>query len=291
MKNFFGKIFFVTVLAFLVQIFSSSVTLAKDPPRGIPSGGKGATEVAAIEDMKLSTIKRVLAQITERNDDPDSPYQQLVKRYKEFIAQVHVDKKSKNSSGAFVVTGRIEIKYPELQAELGKLVKEAHAGDVTREVYVFVRFVGNEASSEQIQAAENVILQRYMTRLRENKFIVANADEVIGELKQTRSMNFNQFVEFVKQKSAENPEICTAVVGEIIMAKEEEDADGYTASCEINIRALDCLKNFKVIDNYEGSDILRMKDLNRIGQFMLEKAAVTSSKSIADALVRYWSNN
>lgn len=291
MKHLFGKVFAAAVPILIVLIFSSAVTFAADPPRGIPSGGKGKTEVAAIEDMKLSTIKRVLAQITERNEDPASPYQQLVNRYREFIAQVHVDKKSKNSSGAFVVTGRIEIKYPELQAELGKLVKEAHASDVTREVYVFVRFVGQSASAEQIQTAENVILQRYMTRLKENKFNVANADEVIGELNQTRSMNFDQFVEFVKQKSAENPAICTAVVGEIIMAKEEEDADGYTASCEINIRALDCLNNFKVIDNYEGSDILRMKDLNRIGQFMLEKAAVTSSKSIADALVKYWSNN
>ena len=291
MKNLFGKIFLATLLAFLVQIFLSPVTFAKDPPRGIPSGGKGKTEVAAIEDMKLSTIKRVLAQITERNDDENSPYQQLVKRYGEFIEKVHVDKKSKNSSGAFVVTGRIEIKYTELQAELGRLVKTAHAGDATREVYVFVRFVGNGASEEQIQAAESVILQRYMTRLTENKFVVANADEVVGALNQTRLMNFDGFVEFVKKKSAENPAICTAIVGEIIMTKEEEDADGFTASCDINIRALDCLNNFKVIDNYEGSDILRMKDLNRVGRFLFEKAAVTSSKSITDALVKYWSNN
>ena len=286
MKNLFGKIVVVTVIALFAQIFASPVTFA-DPPRGIPSGGKGLTEAAAIEDMKLSTVKRVLAQITERNEDASSPYQQLVKRYTEFVDKVHVDKKKRNAAGAFIVTGRVEIKYDAMQSELGKLVQEAHANDVTREVYLFVRFV-SQANEEQTRAAEDAILQRYMTRLRENKFVIANADEVMGDLDKTRSMTFDQFMEFVKQKAAENPEICTAIVGEILMAKEDEDADGFTASCDLVIRALDCLNNFAVIDNYTGNEILRMKDLNRIGRFLFEKAAVTSSKSIADALVRYW---
>lgn len=287
MKTFFAKIFLVTVLAMFAQMFLSPVTFAADPPKGIPSGGKGLTEAKAIEDMKLSTIKRVLAQITERNEDASSPYQQLVSRYAEFVDKVHVDKRKRNAAGAFIVTGRVEIKYDLMQSELGKLVKEAHANDVTREVYLFVRFV-SQANEEQTRAAEDAILQRYMTRLRENKFVIANADEVMGDLNQTRSMNFDQFMEFVKKKAADNPQICTAIVGEILMAKEDEDADGFTASCELAIRALDCLNNFAVIDNYTGNEVLRMKDLNRIGRFLFEKAAVSSSKSIADALVRYW---
>ena len=287
MKTFFGKIFLVTVLAMFAQIFLSPVTFAADPPKGIPAGGKGLTEAAAIEDMKLSTVKRVLAQITERNEDDGSPYQRLVKRYAEFVEKVHVDKRSRNAAGAFIITGRVEIKYDQMQSELGKLVKEAYSDVENREVYLFVRFV-SQASEEQTRAAEDAILQRYMTRLRENKFVIANADEVMGDLNKTRSMNFDQFMEFVKQKAAENPQICTAIVGEILMAKENEDADGFTASCDLVIRALDCLNNFQVIDNYTGNEILRMKDLNRIGRYLFEKAAVSSSKSIADALVKYW---
>ncbi|MBE8951356.1 MAG: hypothetical protein SR3Q1_12350 [Quinella sp. 3Q1] len=286
MKNFFGKLLIMLAVIFLAQSFSANVYAAT--PRGIPSGGKGATEAAAIEDMKLSTIKRVLAQITERSDDPASPYQQLLKLYNSFIDKVHVEKRGKNSSGAFV-TGRVEIKYTDIQFALGQLVKIFHANDVTREVYVFVRFVGN-VTEEQLRSAENVILQRYMTRLKENKFVVANADEVIGQLNQTRSMDFNQFVEFVKQKTKENPEICTAIVGEIRMAKELEHADGVTMSCEMEIHSLDCLNNFTIIEDYDGSEVLSVPsmDVNRYGMFLFEKAAVTSSKSITDSLVKYW---
>ena len=286
MKNFFCKLLILLAVIFLAQSFSANVYAAT--PRGIPSGGKGATEAAAIEDMKLSTIKRVLAQITERSDDPASPYQQLIKLYNSFIDKVHVEKRGKNSSGAFV-TGRVEIKYADIQLALGQLVKIFHANDVTREVYVFVRFVGNE-TEEQLRSAENVILQRYLTRLKENKFVVANADEVIGQLNQTRSMDFNQFVAFVKQKTKENPEICTAIVGEIRMAKELEHADGVTMSCEMEIHSLDCLNNFTIIEDYDGSEVLSVPsmDVNRYGMFLFEKAAVTSSKSITDSLVKYW---
>ena len=287
MKNYLCKLLLVLTTILFVQAFQLNAYAAQ--PKGIPSGGKGATESAAIEDMKLSTIKRVLAQITERSDDPASPYQQLLKLYNSFIQTVHVDKRGKNSSG-FVVTGRIEIKYTDLQFALGKLVQVLHANDVTREVYVFVRFVGN-VSEEQRQQAETVILQRYMTRLKENKFVVANSDEIIGQLNQTRYMNFEQFVEFVKEKSKANPEICTAIVGEMRMAKETEHADGVTMSCEIDIHSLDCLNNFKVIEDYDGSEILSVpnSDINRFGIFLFEKAAVTSSKSITDSLVKYWS--
>ena len=287
MKNYFRKLLLVLTAIFLVQAFSPMVYA--EQPRGIPSGGKGASESAAIEDMKVSTIKRVLAQITERSDDPNSPYQQLLKLYDRFIDKVHVDKRGKSSTG-FVVTGRIEIKYADLQLALGKIVQILHAGDVTREVYVFVRFVGN-VTEEQNRQAENVILQRYMTRLKENKFVVANADEVIGQLNQTRSLNFDQFVNFVKQKCNENPAICTAVVGEIRMAKETEHADGVTMSCEMDIHSLDCLNNFKIIEDYDGSEILSVpnSDINRYGMYLFEKAAVTSSKSITDSLVKYWS--
>ena len=286
MKNFFCKLLILLAVIFLAQSFSANVYAAT--PRGIPSGGKGATEAAAIEDMKLSTIKRVLAQITERSDDPASPYQQLIKLYNSFIDKVHVEKRGKNSSGAFV-TGRVEIKYADIQLALGQLVKIFHANDVTREVYVFVRFVGN-VTEEQLRSAENVILQRYLTRLKENKFVVANADEVIGQLNQTRSMDFNQFVAFVKQKTKENPEICTAIVGEIRMAKELEHADGVTMSCEMDIHSLDCLNNFTIIEDYDGSEVLSVPsmDVNRYGMFLFEKAAVTSSKSITDSLVKYW---
>ena len=287
MKNFLSKIFIVLTAIFLVQAFSPDVYAAA-PPKGIPSGGKGATEAAAIEDMKMSTIKRVLAQITERSDDPNSPYQQLIKLYSTFIDKVHIEKRGKNASGVFV-TGRVEIKYTDLQFALGQIVKLLNTGSDNREVYVFVRFVGN-VTEEQRSAAEKVILQRYLTRLRENKFIVANPDEVVGLLNQTRSMNFEQFVEFFKKKTEENLQICTVVVGEMRMAKEVEHADGVTMSCEMDIHVMDCWHNFNIIEDYDGSEILSVPstDINRYGMFLFEKAAVTSSKSITDSLVKYW---
>ena len=275
-----------TVLLALTLLTASSIALAADQTKGIPADGKGATEAAAIEDMKSGVIKRILGNITTHSDDPASPYQQLLKRYREFIESFTVEKKGKTANGYFV-TGKVKPRYHEMQAELGKLVQAAHQGDDARQVCVFVRFVG--APDEQTsRLAENAILDRYNVRFRENKFVVATGDEILGELQKTRAMSFNRFVDFVKQKSLENPEICTAVIGEMTMAKLSEDSEGVTVSCDMNIRTPDCFNNFAVIDSYEGGEVLRWRDLRSLGTLLFEKAAISSAKAIAEKLVTYW---
>ena len=295
MKNFFKKTAITSALIISTQIFNpniffdfNSVTYAAEKIQGIPGGGKGSNESAAIEDLKKSIIKRVLGGITNKSDDPNSPYQILLNRYSEFVKNVKISSKGKQGN-IFFVTGHVQIFYDELQSELGKLVKEVHANDETRSVYVFVRLVGAQ-NENNAQAAENTILQRYMIQFRENKFVVENADEVINEISKTRSLNFEQFIEMVKKKSEENPEICTAVIGEITMTRLDQNADGFTAACDIDIRTLDCLNNFAVIDNYEGSDVIRLSDPMLVGKILLEKSAISSSKAIAEKLVVYWKN-
>ena len=277
MKKFFSLIIFLTAIFFATTVHAA---------QGIPAGGRGATEIAAVEDMKISAVKRALAHLTARSDDPSSPYQQILASYKNFVGVVKISKRGKNSRGVFV-TGTVEIKYAELRAEFGRLIKNSHGGDFSREVYVFVR-VAADSTEDELRAAEEIILQRYMARLTENNFVVADADEIVGELSLTRAMTFEQFVKFVEQKSTENPAICTAIVGEIRPAEISADADGFSAACEMTIRVLDCLRGFAVIDSYDGSEILRMKNFERVENFLCEKAAVTSSKAVTDSLVRYW---
>ena len=308
MKNFLKSVVIVMAVIFFTQaaiptftdsslssLLFTSKAQAAEPPKGLPAGGKGATEAEAIEDMKMGVIKRILGNITSRSEDPNSPYQQLLKRYKEFIASATIDKKSKNANGAFVVTGKVIPRYHEMQAELGKLVQAAHQNDSdARSVYVFVRFNAVTPTGKNegnIAKAEQAILDRYNVRFRENKFIIKDADEVIGELDKTRSMNFEQFVDFVKQKALENPEISTVVIGEMTMAKESEDEDGVTVSCDINVKALDCYKDFALIDTYEGNEVLRWKDKITLGTMLFEKAAISSAKAIAEKLVVYWQKN
>lgn len=272
---------------FLLTIMLAVLTLtAHVAAQGIASGGRGSTEVAAVEDMKLTAIKRALAHLTARNDDPASPYQQLLAGYRNFVGSVKISKRGKNSRGV-VVTGTVEIKYDELRAQFGRLIKNSHGSDITREVYVFVRVVG-DITEAQRRAAEEIILQRYMTRLTENRFVVADADEVIGELSRTRAMTFDEFVAFVGRKTIENPAICTAIVGELKLSPVAADADGFTAACTMTIRAVDCLRGFMTIDASDGSEVLRMKTFERIENFLCEKAAVASSKTVTDSLVRHW---
>ena len=288
MKNYASKILLLLMLPVIFQLiipdFAPKTFAANS--QGVSAGGRGISESAAMEDMVKSVLKRILATKTARSDDPSSPYQKILERYKNFVEEVKVEQRGTNSAGSFV-TGKVKINYDALKNELLKLIAGTYVKDEDGEktVYLFIRVVG--ASNTENLAAENIVRQKYLSNLRANKFVVANPDE---DMTKTRSMNFEQFVEFVKRSAEENPEVSTAVVGEITAPKIFPDSDGVTGSCDIRIRALDCFNGYRVIENYEGDEILRVNDISRIGTLTLEKAALTSSKAIIDKLMTYWNN-
>ena len=196
MKKFFN------VILIAIIVITQSAAFAAEPPKGIPAGGKGATEVAAIEDMKLSIIKRILARNIARSEDSDSSYQQMIQCYRESIDSVKVETKGKISSGGVFVTGRVIIKYEELQAELKKIIASSHKNEEGKKVYVFVRFVGG-TSETQNREAEKSILSRYKNRLETNRFNVITDDTINLNLSQTRSMSFEEFIGWVKDQFEE----------------------------------------------------------------------------------------
>ncbi len=290
-KNFYRIILcFLLVVAGCLCLADSSSEIVYAAPvsnRGIPAGGKGSTEEIALEEMKKAALKKVLSQIVSWSDNPQSPYQQLLTRYKEFTGKETVKKKGNNNAG-FYVLGQVPVKYELLQSELSKLVKaEQKKDEYGRRVYVLIRFLGS-GDVTNVKLAEQAILGRYNTRLRESGFVVADADKLMALLSSYHGLNYDAYVNQVLKELDNDPSITVAIVGEISQTALEEDESGTTAACDINITAFDCTKNFNVITKYEGSDVLRRRTGHEAGKFLLEKAAITSSKAITDRLLVYW---
>ena len=258
-------------------------------PAGIPAGGKGTTEAAAVAMMKQEAFKKVLNQLTAWSDDPNSPYQQLLGRYREFVGKEVIRKHGKGAAGCFVL-GNVPVNVDLLQQELSKMVKaERKKDEDARTVYLLVRFTGTQNQMME-EAAERLILDRYNTRLRESGFEVADEDALLKKLSTYHGLTYEPFVAKVKEELENDVEVQIAVVGEINQTALEQDETGVTATCDIKICAYDCSHDFKVIANYEGSDVIRRNTRDEVGKLLLEKAAITSSKAITDRLVRYWKN-
>lgn len=275
-----------TFLCVLGTFCSTGVTEAAAPPE-IRAGGKGATEAAALTDMRQAALKKVLGQLTAWSDDPKSPYQQLLGRYLEFVGKEKIEKRGNSPSGCFVL-GKVPVNVDLVQSELAKLVTvERKRDEDARTVYLFIRFMGASHDASE-RRAEQTILARYNTRLKESGFDVADEDAMLVKLPSYHGLPYEEFVAQVQKELANEVGVTVAVVGEICMTAMEEDKQGTTASCDINIKAFDCVHGFKLITNYEGSDIIRRKTREESGKFLLEKAAITSAKAISDKLVLYW---
>ena len=253
----------------------------------VPAGGKGTSEVAALEMMKQEAVKKVLSQITKWSDDPASPYQQLLGRYREFIGKEKIRKKGSNASGYYVL-GNVPVNPDKIQEEFTKLVSsERKKKEDDRTVYLLVRFLGaTNATNERL--AEQLILSRYNNVLRDNGFDVADMDQMLTRLPSYHGLDYDGFVNKVRGELGEEVDVTIAIVGEITQTALEEDAEGVVASCDIKVKAYDCVNNFNLITSYEGSDVIRRKTREEVGKALLEKAAIVSSKAITDRLVTYW---
>ena len=298
------RLFMRTLVIVLVILFGqcgismqpgyfSTAQAAPQKPAGVPAGGKGTTEAKAIEMMQQEAVKKVLSQLTAWSDDPSSPYQQLLNRYKEFVGKEVIKKKGTSNAGHFVL-GEVPIDFDRLQAELNKLVKIEARQDESRRVYMLVRYLGTEDRRME-QEAEKLILMRYNTRLTEVGFAMGDADEMLNRLStHYHGMDYETFVQKVKEELRTEIDVQVAIIGEIYQTSIDQDESGVTATCDINISAYECPKSdsddFKQIAKYEGSDVIRRETWNEAGKFMLEKAAITSSKAITDKLMVYWRN-
>ena len=66
---------------------AATVCAAPQKPAGVPAGGKGSSEAAAIEMMKQEALKKVLAQLTAWSDDPCPPVACCQKRNIRFCGE------------------------------------------------------------------------------------------------------------------------------------------------------------------------------------------------------------
>lgn len=290
MRRFLGRGVVCLWLAMLVCAFGvlgdARIAEAASPPE-IRAGGKGATEAAALTDMRQAALKKVLGQLTAWSDDPKSPYQQLLHRYMEFVGKEKIEKRGESKNGHFVL-GKVPVNIDLVQSELKKLVTvERKRDEDARTVYLFIRFLGasHEASERR---AEQTILDRYNTQFKQSGFDVGDEDSMLARLPTYHGLAYEEYVAQIRKELENEVGVTTAVIGEVYMTAMEEDTLGTTASCDINIKAFDCVHGFRLITNYEGSDVIRRRTREEAGKFLLEKAAITSAKALSEKLVLYW---
>lgn len=257
---------------------------------------KGGNEAAAVNRLKMAAAGHSLAFIIPPSPNPDSDFVRIVKsHYAEVVSTVNIISKRTEGTNIFL-TGEVTVDFDKLRQIVRTEIKswqEANTDEVTA---FFVRIVGVDNSELKLKAYQDV-LTTYQ-RVFENLGF-KNLDEDVFELVNSGSAG-ESFMDYCRRVNSEienDGNIGYAVIGEIALSKLSEGTTGivWGSTAKLQARRYDSKTSgdgltgtliFQFDDDYK----LKGKDDN-VAFFALRKAALNSSRALAEHTLAYWQNH
>lgn len=246
-------------------LFFLSLTETAEAFETVQVCGVAANESQATEEAKRQAVEKILVRFLAPSRDPNSDFQKLASRYREFVGSVEVFKKQK-ANGKISLYSRVKVDAEKIQSELKNSGQIAQDSNEDLEACFLIRVVGSSDNSRVYRTC-NDTFQRL-------GFRVTNSDEVLTQLDGDSERFFDRLTQLVYQ---DFPEITLAVIGEVEV--ERSGADG--ANSIIHLRAIDML-NRRVIADFHETYHARGSNSDESMMLALDKAAMNASETLAE---------
>ena len=290
MKKFFALILFA-ILIFPAMVFAKPLTV-------ISMGfDKTGNEAAAIEVMKKAATRHSLAFIIPPSPDPNSDFAQIIRAsYQEVTSNVNVIAKRNEGSNIFV-TGEVTVDFEKLRQIVRSKIQGLQEANTDDKAAFFVRIVGVDNKDLHSRAYQDV-LTTYQFVFENLGF--KNVDEDVVDIVEGGAPDetFGDYCRRVNDAVENDGSIGYAIIGEITLNKLSEGAAGsitWESTARLQARRYD---NNPSGDGLIGSLIFQFDDdyklkgkTDNIAFFALRKAALNSSRALAEHTLDYWKNH
>lgn len=285
----------ISVILFLVMMVPIGA-LAKSLTVISMGADKAGNEKAALDKMYLNAAAHGLAFIIQPNAEPDSDFVKIVKaHYREVTSDAKVLAK-RNDGAAILLTGEVTVDFDKLRQIVRSQIRGLQEAATEDNAAFFVRIVG--VGDEDLKArAYQDVLTTYQFVFENLGFKNADEDVVAVVNGGAAGESFENYCRRVNSIVENDGNIGYAVIGEIALAKLSEGATGITWESTARLQArrydtnpsgngLSGVVIFQFDDDYK----LKGKD-NNVAFFALRKAAINSSRTLAEHTLDYWKNH
>ncbi|SFW35753.1 hypothetical protein [Selenomonas ruminantium] len=249
---------------------------------------KGGNEAVAVERMCMAATGHSLAFIIPPSQDPSSDFVRLIKaHYKEVTSNPQI--KQRKNGPPLVVTGFVTVDFDRLKAIVRTEIKGIQNENTDAATCFLIRVQGID-NPQQLRHAYGDIIQTYSAVFENLGFRVKAGEEVTPEvLKNPPGESFEDFCRRVSEAAKEDVEITYAIVGEISVEKLAESPAGITwgSSAHLQARDFTSADGEKII--FDFGDDYKLKGRGELaGFFAMRKAAMNSSRALAEHTLAYW---
>ena len=266
--------------------------LAFAKPLEVTSVGfdKGGNEAAAVDKMCMAAAGHTLAFIIPPSREPDSDFIRIVKaHYKEVTSNPRVFH-TKNDGGVIVATGKVTVDFDSLKRIVRSEIRGFQNENTDAVACFLIRVTGIDNAQMQ-RSAYGDVLQTYEAVFDNLGFKVKAGEEVTPEvMKNPAGESFEAFCNRVSSAAKEDVEITYAVIGEISVNKLAETEMGVTWGSTARLQAVDFTGSDAVIFQFADDYKLNGKD-EKVGMFAMRKAALNSSRALAEHTLAYWKSH
>jgi len=289
------KKFFATVICLCTLLNFNFVTAA---PITVTVSGESeiGNKAEALKDAKRKAVRRVLAKMTSPNRDPESPFQKILLLFNDFSGEPKIIESKTEGKTLFLVC-KVQVDVDGLLQNVNSKVKSEQIANSDHQAVFLVRIIG--LPTALFQQNLNTFFKTYQDTFESYGFTVAsNIDELQDEFHKHDKEKFDIFYRpLVNKIKNDYPEITLAIIGEIVLGREQDDGTGRVIRADVHISAVDIL-NDKLITKFSDVHKLKVsnvfdkdgKENNSPIEAILRKSVFSSATYLSDQIVSYWQN-
>ncbi|MDD6127219.1 MAG: hypothetical protein SPL62_05870 [Selenomonas sp.] len=237
----------------------------------------------AVRDAQKKAVAKALAHLVTQ-DNPS--YTKLLAAYRSYAEEPQVFQK-KTQNGHLLLFSKVPVNVDAIQKVLSS-ANSAKQDTHDQTAYFLVRVTGLPANGDDA-AAQSQVIRTYNDTFSRLGFEVGTEDAIFNALAAYRSVPYDSYEQQLKQKietDSDYVSVTMAVIGEIAVSGAPQDGV-FHRRATVQVKAYDVLSQ-KVIATYEDAFEFQHKDPKAADKMLLDKAAVTSARAIADQTATYW---
>lgn len=263
-------------------------------------GGEEVAKDNAFKDAQHRAVAKATARFLTPSPAKDSPYQKIVSNYGKYLAgKIKVVKKQK-TNGKYMLFCDVPVNFALIDADIKSFVSEKQNSEKNEldEAVFLVRVVGLD-DADAIQKIPFKVLLDYEHAFKELGFAAQGADLSGSAAKNMLTavnaigkniVSYDEYRQVMLKSLREHMmEVTLAVLGEIRVTKVLQMESSVYAEVECLVESIAIGDDgIKVIGEHKEMFNANRPDKKTAVSFAIQKAAVNSSRNLANMTLNYW---
>lgn len=278
---------------------SEKIAIVKAVGEALTLGNKAKEN--AIENAKQKAVKKAVARFIAPSEDPHSLYQKTIANYPKYVKENVNILKTQKINSKLVVFCDLTVDFGAIQEDINREISKYQEREQNKDdnAVFLIRVTGLPHLNGEENKIPVMVLHDYGMAFSRYGFeslgsdVGGNVYQIMADSAKSFSAvgGYTEYRGEVIKSLLENVEVTFAVIGEIKLLNQSVNASGNYVEAECVVEVVKPKfdgSGVEVIGKFNDSYTVNARDEKEAAAIVCKKAAVNSSKYLAEITYNYW---